>query len=88
MVQVLQAQYVRISRREFRLVDENPGIACKRGRNNIGIRTGAAVYRSAGFSCINSIKKISAYNKDIIIYPGHGENTKLGTEIEKLIRLI
>ena len=37
---------------------------------------------------INSIKKISAYNKDIIIYPGHGENTKLGTEIEKLIRLI
>ena len=37
---------------------------------------------------INSIKKISAYNKDIIIYPGHGENTKLGIETEKLIRLI
>ena len=37
---------------------------------------------------INSIKKISTYNKDIIIYPGHGENTKLCIEIEKLIRLI
>ena len=33
------------------------------------------------------IKKIAKYDKDIILYPGHGDCTKLGSEIEKLVRL-
>ena len=36
---------------------------------------------------VSSIKKISKYDKDITIYPGHGDCTKLGGEIEKLVRL-
>lgn len=31
----------------------------------------------------NSIKKISKYPNDMVIYPGHGEETTLGYEIEK-----
>lgn len=34
---------------------------------------------------INSINKIKKYNKDIIIYPGHGNITVLGYEIENNI---
>ena len=37
---------------------------------------------------INSLKKISKYNKDIIIYPGHSDSTKLGIELQKLARFI
>lgn len=37
---------------------------------------------------INSIKKISKYDKDITIYPGHGDSTKLGIELQKLARFI
>ena len=37
---------------------------------------------------INSIKKISKYSKDITIYPGHGESSKLGLEIRKITRFI
>ena len=33
---------------------------------------------------INSINKISKYNKDIKIYPGHGEYSYLGVEIENI----
>ena len=36
---------------------------------------------------VSSIKKISKYDKDITLYPGHGDSTKLGREIEKLVRL-
>jgi ATP-binding cassette subfamily F protein 3 len=32
----------------------------------------------------NSIKKISNYNKEITIYPGHGEPTRLGIELKNL----
>ena len=32
-----------------------------------------------------SIKKISKYSKDMVIYPGHGEETTLGYEIENNI---
>ena len=35
---------------------------------------------------INSINKISKYNKDIKIYPGHGEYSCLGIELEKIKR--
>ena len=31
---------------------------------------------------INSLKKISKYDKDIIIYPGHGNSTTLKNELE------
>lgn len=31
---------------------------------------------------INSLNKISKYNKDILIYPGHGEETTLKDEID------
>ena len=40
------------------------------------------------YELVSSIKKISKYDKDITIYPGHGESTKLGLEIEKIIRFI
>lgn len=30
---------------------------------------------------INSLNKISKYNKDIIVYPGHGHSTILGEEV-------
>ena len=30
---------------------------------------------------LNSLKKISKYDKDIIIYPGHGHSTLLGDEV-------
>ena len=33
----------------------------------------------------NSIKKISRYPKDMVIYPGHGDKTTLGYEIENNI---
>ena len=33
----------------------------------------------------NSIKKISKYPKDMVIYPGHGEETTLEYEIENNI---
>ena len=39
------------------------------------------------YDLVKSIKKISKYDKDITIYPGHGEYSKLGIEIEKLARL-
>lgn len=32
---------------------------------------------------INSLKKISKYDHDIIIYPGHGDKTILGLELDK-----
>ena len=38
------------------------------------------------FDMINSINKISKYNKDIKIYPGHGDPSILGTELEKIKR--
>lgn len=31
---------------------------------------------------IDSIKKISKYDQDIILYPGHGDKTKLGRELQ------
>ena len=34
---------------------------------------------------INSIEKIKKYNRDIIIYPGHGDKTSLGYEINNNI---
>lgn len=37
---------------------------------------------------LKSINKISKYSKDITIYPGHGDSTKLGIEIKKLVRFI
>lgn len=37
---------------------------------------------------LKSINKISKYSPDITIYPGHGESTKLGDEIKKLVRFI
>ena len=33
---------------------------------------------------LNSIGKISKYNKDITIYPGHGDITKLGRELDNI----
>lgn len=33
----------------------------------------------------NSLNKISKYNKDIIIYPGHGSESILGIEVSKWI---
>lgn len=39
------------------------------------------------YDLVSSIKKISKYDKDITLYPGHGESTKLGIEIEKLVSL-
>ena len=33
----------------------------------------------------NSIEKISKYKKNIIIYPGHGDSSKLGIEVNKWI---
>lgn len=33
---------------------------------------------------LNSLNKIGRYDKDIIIYPGHGEITSLGIELSKL----
>ena len=30
---------------------------------------------------MKSIEKIKKYNRDIVLYPGHGEKTKLGYEI-------
>ena len=32
---------------------------------------------------INSLQKISKYDKNITIYPGHGDKTTLGRELEK-----
>ena len=32
---------------------------------------------------LNSLKKISKYNDDIVVYPGHGDSTKLGLELAK-----
>ena len=40
------------------------------------------------YDLVNSIKKISKYNKSITIYPGHGDYTKLGIEINKLMDFI
>ncbi len=37
------------------------------------------------YDLVRSIKKISNYDKDIIVYPGHGDSTVLGLEIENLI---
>ena len=34
---------------------------------------------------IDSINKIKKYDKDIVIYPGHGDNTTLGYEIDNNI---
>lgn len=31
----------------------------------------------------NSLEKLSKYNQDIIIYPGHGDSSILGTEVSK-----
>ena len=31
---------------------------------------------------IDSINKIKNYDRDIIIYPGHGDSTRLGYEID------
>ena len=39
------------------------------------------------YNLVRSIKKISKYDKDITLYPGHGDGTILGREIEKLVRL-
>lgn len=39
------------------------------------------------YDLVKSIKKISKYDKDIILYPGHGDSTKIGIEIEKLVSL-
>lgn len=39
------------------------------------------------YDLVSSIKKIAKYDKDIVLYPGHGDSTKLGEEIEKLVRL-
>ena len=33
----------------------------------------------------NSLNKIKKYDKDIIIYPGHGEDSILGIEVNKWI---
>jgi hypothetical protein len=43
-------------------------------------------------SCLDNlfvvgVNVIHSRFKDIILYPGHGESTKLGIEIEKLVRL-
>lgn len=35
---------------------------------------------------INSLKKMEKYSKDIILYPGHGEETILEKEIPSLLR--
>ena len=35
----------------------------------------------------NSIKKISNYNKDIVIYPGHGDKSILGRELLRLTNI-
>ncbi len=35
------------------------------------------------YQMINSLKKISKYDHDIIIYPGHGDKTILGLELDK-----
>ena len=37
---------------------------------------------------VNSIKKISRYDKNIVLYPGHGDKTKLGIELKKMERFI
>lgn len=37
---------------------------------------------------VNSIEKISKYDKSVTLYPGHGDGTKLGIEINKLINFI
>lgn len=37
------------------------------------------------FDMHNSLLKISKYDKDIIIYPGHGEKSILGIEVNKWI---
>jgi len=34
------------------------------------------------YDMIDSINKIKEYNRDIIFYPGHGESTRLGYEID------
>ena len=34
------------------------------------------------FDMKESIKKIKSYNKDIVIYPGHGDKTKLEYELK------
>lgn len=37
---------------------------------------------------VNSLKKISKYNRNIIIYPGHGNFSKLGLELDKIKRYL
>lgn len=37
------------------------------------------------YDMIDSINKIKKYDRDIIIYPGHGDSTKLGYEIDNNI---
>lgn len=37
---------------------------------------------------VNSIEKISKYDKNVTLYPGHGDDTKLSLEITKLINFI
>ena len=34
---------------------------------------------------VNSIEKIKKYDRDIVIYPGHGDKTTLGYEIDNNI---
>lgn len=36
------------------------------------------------FDMKNSIDKIAKYNPDIVIYPGHGDYSKLGLELDKI----
>lgn len=37
---------------------------------------------------VKSLKKISKYDKNIIIYPGHGNFSKLGLELDKIKRYL
>ena len=39
------------------------------------------------FDMVNSIKKISKYNKNIVIYPGHGNSSKLGIELKNICNI-
>ena len=40
------------------------------------------------YDLLRSIKKISKYDKDITVYPGHGDSTKLGMEMKYLDRFL